>query len=171
MAARVIHFGQDSCHRLSVLEKAGYSVDGCSSISQLSAALQSPDEPDAVVMTDDYSLVPEEAILLARSHSLAPIILFRSPDRSYVESNFDLVIPVLTPPACWLADIAAVIEQGHILREESAQLREESELLRQESAAVRQKSRNEQTRAKRERSRNADLVGWDSKKTDSTEKC
>jgi hypothetical protein len=43
---------------------------------------------------------------LIRSTTAAPLILFQSDKRHYDESQFDMVIPVLTEPQSWLSAIA-----------------------------------------------------------------
>lgn len=83
MAARIVHFGVDSCHRLWVLKNAGYSVDDCQSVVQLRAALQSGTHADAVAFTESERFAPDEVVEVTRAHSSAPLILFRETLGSY----------------------------------------------------------------------------------------
>jgi hypothetical protein len=130
MAARVIHFGVDDCHRLMVLRSAGYSVDNCDSLGQLITKLETDGEADAVVMSDCDGISTEEAASLARTHTKAPVVLFRSTNRSVEESAFDLVVHSLTPPEVWLNEVDALIAQCQMLRVQSAIPTRESQLLR-----------------------------------------
>lgn len=153
MAARIIHFGADSCSRLLVLEHAGYDVDDCPSVIKLGSALSAGRNADAVLMTEDPRASRHEAISLVRSHSSAPLVLFQTAGPTFDEPEFDLVIPVLTPPREWLEKIAATIERSRALVAESRFAREQSVVLRQESSIVRQTAVFERERSARERSR------------------
>lgn len=124
MAARVIHFGPDDCHRLMVLRSAGYSVDGCNSLNQLRASLVSG--ADAVLMSDAEGIAPQDAVALARMQSSAPVVLFRSTNLSYEDSGFDLVVHSLTPPEVWLNQVDALIAGTRTLQAESKALIGES---------------------------------------------
>src|ERR1700680_5076279 len=116
MAARVIHFGPDDCHRLIVLRSAGVSVDACNSLGQLWVSLTAGGEADAVVMSDADGIAPEEVVSLAKTHSSAPVVLFRGTNRVYEDSRFDLVVHTLTPPEVWLSEVNTLIAKGRILR-------------------------------------------------------
>ncbi len=111
MAARVVHFGYDECRRLLVLHMAGYAVDDCPSIRKLRSVLQEPGQTSAVLFTGQDEKERKEAVTLARAQSCAPLILFETCNAPGDESDFDLVIPPLTPPQEWLAKIAATIQQ------------------------------------------------------------
>jgi hypothetical protein len=115
-AAKIIQFGEDSCHRSMVLQGAGYSVEGCRSVMEFRAALRSRESADAVVITDETGNLPKEAISAARAGSPAPVILFANSMSTYAESSFDLVVPILTPPAKWLAKIQEKIQESRKLR-------------------------------------------------------
>jgi hypothetical protein len=163
MAARVIHFGVDDCYRLSVLRRAGYDIDDCSSLVQLQAALESKREADAVMVNDCNGSVPELAISLARSWSSAPIILFPNSSRTYnAEDEADLVVPSFTPPEEWLLKLANLIVRSRSLRAYSQLLQEQSQQLRRESSAVREESRQELERAGDAKSRQTDTADPDS---------
>lgn len=154
MAARIVHIGADTCHRLAVLKNAGYAVENCGTVVQLRAALESDPPPHAVLMTESDQVAPKEAVSLARAKTAAPLILFRDTLRSYADSEFDLVVPVLSSPETWLSEIAAIIARTQELQAQSAALQAESAALRRESVLVREKSRRERQRSELERSRN-----------------
>jgi hypothetical protein len=116
MAARVIHFGPDDCHRLIVLQSAGFSVDACNSLGQLRASLTVGGEADAVVMSDADGIAPDEVVSLAKTHSTAPVVLFRGTNRVYEDSRFDLVVHTLTRPEVWLNEVNTLIAKGRVLR-------------------------------------------------------
>ncbi len=147
MAARIIHFGADNCHRLWVLKSAGYSIDDCQSVVQLRTVLQSGIDPDAVAITESERFAPEEAVEVTRSHSSAPLILFRETHNDFMESVFDLVVPVLEPPEAWLTNIATLIAKSQAVRARSEALVRQSMLLRQETAVVRRRARAERERS------------------------
>jgi len=157
MPARILHFGQESCHRLPVLQNAGYSVSRCHTLVQLRDALQSAEQPHAVSMTDTKGSVSAEAILSARSCSSAALILFRNPNprgvefasRSIALSDFDLVIPALARAPKWLTDIAALLGRLSALHgkpgplsDQPSELQEESLLLGEEPSSANRNGRN-----------------------------
>ncbi len=111
MAARVVYFGCDECRRVPVLHMAGYAVADCPSILKLRSVLQEPGQTSAVLFTGRDEKERKEAVTLARAQSCAPLILFETCNAPGDESDFDLVIPPLTPPQEWLAKIAATIQQ------------------------------------------------------------
>jgi hypothetical protein len=115
MAARVIHFGRDDCHRLTVLRSAGYSVDDCDSLVQLRASLLDFGEADAVLLSDGDGLAAEDAGSVARTCSKAPVVLFSATNRNYQDSAFDLVVHSLTPPEVWLGEVDALIAKSRLL--------------------------------------------------------
>jgi len=148
MAAKIIHFGPDDCHRAMVLRSAGYSVDDCTSLVQLRACLAAGAMADALLLTDAQDLQPQEAIAMARSESSLPVVLFRSTNQSYEETGADLIVHCLTPPEVWLNEVEGVIERSRAIRARSQSLTRQSEQLRRESEVI---VRN--VRAERERSR------------------
>jgi hypothetical protein len=91
-----------------------------------------------------------EAATLARSLSVAPLILFEDA-LCDDESNFDLVIPPLTFPDVWLREVAATIERSRMLGLKSAAIREQSRWLVKQSEAVREKSLLEREKSVRQR--------------------
>jgi hypothetical protein len=111
MAARIIYFGPDTCHRLPILSNAGYTIENCTSIEQLRAALKAIDQADAVLLTDSGNGVPE-AIDFLGSHSAVPLILFCDSQSNSPGSGVDLIVPILTPPSLWLAEIETLLDQS-----------------------------------------------------------
>ncbi len=161
MAARVIHFGEDDCHRLMVLRLAGYSVDECNSLVQLRSALLTDGSADAFCVTEGYKVAPEEAIHLVRAHTRLPVVLFKASNQSYDGPIFDLVVPSLTPPDVWLNEMERLIAQSKAVRDNSQALIKRSGDLRRQSEALRKKSSDERERSRRERERTAGSVGDD----------
>lgn len=147
MAATIIHVGRDMCHRLPVLESAGYKVETCTSIIELGRALNAMPQLDAVLISEGIRGANPETVSMVRSRSSAPVILFRESQLSFSESAFDLVVPVLVPPQTWLAEIAAVIARCRSLRAETQGLGKKSALKR-ESRLARAKSSAERRRAR-----------------------
>lgn len=150
MAARVIHVGADSCHRLPVLESAGYEVDTCISVPELREALTSPRQIDAVLISEGTEGAHPEAVQVARSHCSAPIVLFRETQLNFAESPFDLVVPILISPQVWLEDIAALIARCRALRADTQALCQKSAELRRQTEAVRASFNRERLRSRRE---------------------
>jgi hypothetical protein len=111
-AARIIHLGPDSCHRLMVLHCAGYAVETCESVGDFATSLEFDDAADAVLVSEGDGFIPEEAALLVRRRSAAPVILFRNTNRTCEETRFDLVVQSLTPPQVWLNQVDAVIARN-----------------------------------------------------------
>jgi hypothetical protein len=108
---RIIHFGEDSCHRLMVLESAGYMVERCESIQDIEFYLRSPHLPDAVVVSDDLQRASRVATFLSNADLPLPVILFAGTDEPYTETEYDLIIPALTSPSDWLLSIEETIER------------------------------------------------------------
>ncbi len=167
MAARLIHFGPDDCHRLTVLRSAGYTVDGCVSMAELRVFLLAANEADAILLSDGDGVAPENAAALARSCSSAPVILFSGTNRAYEGAAFDLVVHSLTPPEVWLHEVDALIAKSRALAGHLAAVSRRSAQLLEGSALVLKKSRSERMRSREERARNAgplpgDRLGQDS---------
>ena len=158
LAARVIHFGVDDCHRLMVLRSAGFSVDIFSSLGQLRTFLLAGGEADVLFLSDSDDGVPEDAMSLARTHSSAPVVLFRSTNQTYQESRFDLVVHALTPPEVWLHQVNALIARSRGVRARSVELPRKSARLRHEAAILTMRSRAERQRSRAECDRNAGLA-------------
>ena len=166
--ARILQFGEDTCHRSSVLEGAGYAVDRCHTITEFRSLLSSPKPPDAVVITEEEGAATLEAIAAETS---LPVILFAEAEDTYPDSAFDLVIPVLTSPANWLAKIRETIEHSRVLRDESERLCNQAIQLIGESSDARVKSGMERARARVEYGRNRELLRSDANRLDPTGEC
>ena len=132
-----------------VLRSAGYSVEVCPSLLNLHSVLQSAEKPDAVIMSDLQPIGRHDAITLVRTQSSASLILFQHADYTPDESDFDLVIPNLTPVKEWLEQIAALIESSRAPHASAQSTRKQSAELRQESNAARENSAEERQRSSR----------------------
>ncbi len=159
MAVRVIHFGPDECHRLTVLRSAGYCVDACGSLPELHASLEAGVTADAVFLSDGEGVEPDQAVSLARSRCSAPVILFCSTNRSYKDSSFDLVVPNLTPPEIWLSEVNSLIAETRSLQSVSNEIVHESVPRRRDAALALGKCRDERHRTGRERFRGSAFSG------------
>lgn len=157
VAARVIHFGIDDCHRLSVLRRAGYDIEKCSNLIEFETALDTG--ADAIMVDDGDGSVPEDVISLAHTRSAAPIILFPNITREYPIQEVDLAVPSLTPPHEWLLGLANLIIRTRALIASSELLREQPARLGRESTADYEQSCRERARTRREVSRNGHIVG------------
>ena len=111
MPARVFHFGPDDCHRLMVLESAGYAVQECNGLVELRRMLADSARADALLVTEGDEVPLHDIVALVRSQSSLPIILFRNPNMAREDAGVDLVVHCLTPPDVWLNDVEAVIEK------------------------------------------------------------
>jgi len=111
MPARVIHFGPDDCHRLMVLESAGYAVENCDCLAELPRALADSAEVDAVLVSEGNGVSVLDVVAMARAHSSVPVIVFRTTNLAYEDSGVDLVVHCLTPPDIWLNDVETLIEK------------------------------------------------------------
>ncbi len=162
MSTSIIHVGVDDCQRIPVLKSAGFQVNPCDSFDQLHSALAGIPPADAVAIAECRSALIEKAVALTRATSSIPLILFQGTSpHTLNDSDFDLVVPVLTSPQIWIARMQAMIEESRTLRARSEAIREASSLLTQASAALRgeaktarEKSHFEQVRAKSEVERN-----------------
>jgi hypothetical protein len=140
MAARVIHFGCDECYRIPVLKSAGYVVYEPQTLDELSIDLLQNGPVDAVIISEDDRKITERAMVVAREHSTAPLVLFR---RSSADLNEILCDRVFSPgvrPEEWLPVTAELIAQCRQAREHSAGLREQSQQLRFDAKSVREQS-------------------------------
>lgn len=151
MATRVLYYGEDECQRLLVLRNAGYSIDECSSIFKLRLVFDSSTLPSAVLMTDAHPPAHREAISLVRAHPPTPLILFQSNCDSLDETEFDLVIPALTPTTEWLDNVAATIARSRALVANSMAVRQKSALLTKEIGNLREQLCFQRERLTRER--------------------
>jgi hypothetical protein len=111
MAPKLIYFGADTSHRLSVLRASGYVVDNCMSPSELIAALNSGAEILAVLCSDGDGETIVNAIDDGRAPCPAPLVVFSDSCSLCDGVGYDFIIPNLTAPTEWLQDIAALIGQ------------------------------------------------------------
>lgn len=140
MSATLLHFGPDDCNRLIVLQSAGYRVDLSPSLQELYSAFERSLRPDAVLMTANDQAERRQAVTLVRAHLPTPLVLFQHSDYCPDESEFDLVIPTLTPPSEWLQKIADLIQRSSKPIADSRQIRQESALIQREADIIRRAS-------------------------------
>lgn len=153
MTATIVHFGEDQFVRLPVLRKAGYLVHKCLSVPEFTEYLGINPKPSAIVMAEANASSIERAISLARSRTSAPLVLFPGTRRTNLESRFDLIIPALTPPQEWLADLNNLVAWSGALRSEATITQEHAVRLREECQKLRANSRMERERSLQERYR------------------
>jgi hypothetical protein len=134
-AARVLHFGEDGCHRLAVLRSVGFYADLCDSSAELEQRIQAGNL-DAVLFTELPLRPPELAEL--HSRVAVPFVFFG--DTQANPTTFDLVIEPITSPAVWLERLRRTIDDARRLRRQCAQIRARSEAMQSDSAALRQES-------------------------------
>ena len=116
MDAHVLHIGIDDCHRVAVLRSVGYRVEECASLLQLGSALERGNGADAVFLTESDGISQEQAIMVARERSMAPVILFRRTHQETTEEAFDLVVQPLTSPTKWLQDVESLLARSRVMR-------------------------------------------------------
>lgn len=154
MTATIAHFGEDRFVRLPVLRKAGYLVQKCLSVPEFAEFLTANPNPSAIVMAEANASSIERAISLARARTTAaPLILFPGTRRTSVESQFDLIIPALTPPREWLVALNNLVAWSGALRAEATMTQEQAGRLREECQRLRANSRMERERSLQERYR------------------
>ncbi|KAA6460912.1 hypothetical protein DYQ86_11565 [Acidobacteria bacterium AB60] len=139
-AAHVLHVGDGSFHRASVLRFAGYTVDECETLHELAAWFREGRTTDVVCISEEPDRAAEGAIALVRSKSVAPVVLFRSTERPYLQRGVELEFPALTQPDVWLRELSRLIAMTRATLERSAELRASSAQLRAESEAVRRRT-------------------------------
>lgn len=161
MAARLIHFGWDQCHRVAVLRSAGFEVKESHSLSTLWLDLKRDEQIDAVIVSEDDRQNAEEAAdLVHQHHRLAPVIVFRGKVHSLDESKFDRVYTSVVSPEIWLAETDMLIQKSQIIRQESLKLQQKSILLQRDSQALRERSSRERARSRTEIERNKDAANF-----------
>ena len=111
MAARIVFVGKDTCHRLPVLVQAGYQVKSFESLGSFRDTMRPGTEAEAILLTDLDAGSADSALVVARNHCSAPVILFRDHNWDYQFRNFDLVVPPLTAPRKWLEQMEFLIGQ------------------------------------------------------------
>jgi hypothetical protein len=144
----ILHVGDDICQRIPVMEQAGFVVlQSQGALPALRSILSSGDALSAVVFHSDFTAPPDPVVRETRALSVAPFILFQNPTISCDEDIFDLVIPVLTPPAVWLKKLKDVIRQSRALCERAQQLGADCESVRSQSRALRAASARNRRRS------------------------
>ena len=132
----VIHFGRDDAQHVKALRHAGYKVRESKSLNRLLIDLQDENELNAVIVSEAEPRRAEQAAVLVRHFSGAPLILFRPSHVAIDESRFDRVYSSPVPAANWLFDIAVLVMQNK-------ELRADSERLLKQEQAVRAKTRRQ----------------------------
>jgi hypothetical protein len=128
--SRILHVGDDTCHRIPVMERAGLVVcRTLCSIDGVRSALASDENFSAMTFHVDVAPIPDGVLTVAKS-LLSPLVLFESPGIDYDPQSFDLIIPTQTPPLTWLQCLQAVIRNSQELRTSSRQLRNDSAAVR-----------------------------------------
>ena len=128
--ARILHVGDDTCHRIPVMERAGLVVcRTICSVDGVQGALASEENFSALTFHVDADPIPDGVLTVAKSLPSA-LVLFESPGIDYDPQSFDLVIPTQTPPLTWLQCLQAVIRSSQELRTSSRQLRDQSAAVR-----------------------------------------
>jgi CxxC-x17-CxxC domain-containing protein len=174
MASSILHFGEELSQRFPILRNAGYSVHRCGTFLEFRDALQSGMEHDAISLSDLEEDASPLAVLAARTHSPAPVILFRTRNLialpggcepagtpALAEADFDLVVPPFASARAWVSDLASLITRSRAIVHQSQRFREQSALVRREAQAAREKFRAERERGAVERARNTvPAIGW-----------
>ncbi|MBB6143085.1 hypothetical protein HNQ77_001029 [Silvibacterium bohemicum] len=137
-AATILNVGEDLCHRVPVMETAGFDVyhSECS-VSGIHVAFAQAKVFSAIAFQSPrYPLLPT-VMSTARSLSRAPFVLFDDPSVDSDERAFDLIISSQMPPAVWLKSLQSAIEDARRISLFSRQLCEESAAARAVSRALR----------------------------------
>lgn len=135
--ATILHVGDDFCQRIPVLSRAGFIVVRSEdSLESIRNAFADGDSFSAVVFHCDVVPLQPAAVHETRSLSAAPLVLFQNPTVDCVDHGFDLVIPVLTPPATWLTKLEELIQESYQLQQRAQLLRQDCESERARSHAL-----------------------------------
>ncbi len=106
---RVVYLGRDDCYRVMILTKAGYAVQQCSSLAELVRSFESGVLADLICIAEGHEPYSAEALSLARTKYITPMILFRNTGWIYNGFKFDLEIESLAPPGEWLGEIERIL--------------------------------------------------------------
>lgn len=119
----ILHVGDDTCHRIPVMERAGFVVrlTHCSA-SALTEAFAREIAVEAITFQNDSEPLPVAVVTTARMLSDAPFVLLQNPVFDYDEKSFDLIVPNLTSPSTWLKQLQETIAEARKLRAFSQQL-------------------------------------------------
>lgn len=136
--ATILHVGEDLCQRIPVMETAGFIVlRSETTLPAVQNAFQIGDDFCAVVFHSDIFAPPAPTVREIRNLSEAPLVLFENPAVHCDESDFNLVIPPLTPPSIWLQKLTEVIQSSRELRGRSVLLRRDCNAARTKSEVLR----------------------------------
>lgn len=140
-SSSVLHIGEDFCRRIPVIENAGFAVmQTNAALPAIHAAFDRRNVFSAVLFHSDFHAPPQNIVHEVRTLSAVPFVLFQNPTIGFDVADFDLVIPVLTPPAIWLRKLRDVIEASIKLRDFSLRLREETQAERARSKSLLEQS-------------------------------
>jgi hypothetical protein len=112
MAARILHFGLDQCHRIAVLRRAGFYVTEAASLYEVHLLFRSRLPFDAVVVSEDDRTDPREVLELVQRKTKVPVLLFRKANREIDRRGFSYVSQPLDSPGHWLNERALLVV-GH----------------------------------------------------------
>jgi hypothetical protein len=137
-AGAILYVGEDICHRIPVMERAGIVVlqSECS-IDRVRQVLAKSNNFAAVTFHNDLVAPASEVVTTVRELSRAPLILFRNPLVDCDDWLFDLVISVPTPPEVWASSLGTAIREEHHLRERSQKLPQDCATLRDVARSLR----------------------------------
>ena len=137
-AAMLLHVGDDVCHRIPVIERLGLVVlrSECS-MTGLEDVLAGGQNFAALAFHNDLRTLNKAIVMRARALSRAPLVFFENPTFECETREFDLVVPVHTPPAVWLNELRSLIEESSRILLRSRELVRESAALRSETRTIR----------------------------------
>ena len=140
-AAPILYVGDDSCHRIPVIERNGMVVlrSSCS-VDGVRAFLANNGRFSAVTFHNDLVAPAGAIVSVARSLCRGPLVLFENSSVECDDRLFDVVIQVPTPPDVWTKILRESIKQAFEIREFSRQLRAECADLREVSRSLREMS-------------------------------
>lgn len=148
MAATLIHFGCDDCHRVAVLKSAGYDIHEPKTLDELGILLLQDQHVAAVIISEEDSRSAEQAATVARERTNVPVILFRRSGTDLNEHLFDRVYASFLQPDEWLAETAELIELNRISCERLKAVGEHSEHLKREVQSAKGQSRWQRARGR-----------------------
>jgi hypothetical protein len=154
--AKVIHFGNDDCHRVQSLRRVGFEVFVSNSLDRLRLQLESETGVGAVLVSEETPQQAEQAAALVREYCDVPLILFRDSEVALDESRYDRVYTSRVPTPHWLYETAVLVDQSQTLRTNSERLKATAERLIKECKSVCRNVEWQRARARLYRRRNTD---------------
>lgn len=140
-SSSILHIGEDFCRRIPIIENAGFAVLQTEiTLPAIHAVFDRGDTFSAVVFHSDFQAPPQIIVGETRTLSAAPFVLFQNPTIACDDTDFDLVIPVLTSPAIWLSKLRDAIEASIRLRDASLRLRVDCNAERSRSRSLLEQS-------------------------------